>query len=72
MILEIIAAVAGFILAALIFIAMYAISWGIVVGLLKLIGLCFGFSISLTTATGIWIVLCLVKFILKELRSKGQ
>lgn len=70
--LEIIAAVAGFILAALIFIAMYAISWGIVVGLLKLIGLCFGFSISLTAATGIWLVLCLVKFILKELRSKGQ
>lgn len=70
--LEIIAAVAGFILAALIFIAMYAISWGIVVGLLKLIGLCFGFSISLATATGVWLVLCLVKYILRELRKKDN
>ena len=69
---DIIAAVVGCILAALIFITMYAISWGIVVGLLKLIGLCFGFSISLATATGVWLALCLVKYILSELRSKGQ
>ena len=69
---DIIAAVVGFILAALIFITMYAISWGVVVGLLKLIGLCFGFSISLATATGVWLALCLVKYILSELRSKGQ
>ncbi len=67
---EILAAVARFILAALIYIAAYAISWGVVVGLLKLIGLCFGFSISLATATGVWLLLYLVKFILKALRSK--
>ena len=59
---DIIAAVVGFILAALIFITMYAISWG----------MCFGFSISLATATGVWLALCLVKYILSELRSKGQ
>lgn len=69
---EIIAAVAGFIFAALIFIAMYAISWGIVVGLLKLIGLCFGFSISLATATGVWLGLCLVKYILRGLRKRDN
>lgn len=68
--LDIIAAIAGFILAALIYIVIYAISWGIVVGLLKLIGLCFGFSISLAAATGVWLALCLVKYILSELRGK--
>ena len=36
------------------------LSWGITVGIIYLITLCFGLEFSLLMATGIWLVLTLV------------
>lgn len=36
-------------------------SWGITVGLIKLITMCFGWQFSLPIATGIWLVTLLLK-----------
>lgn len=44
-------------------IAAMAISWGIVVGIIKLITLCFGWEFSLLGATGIWLIMMLVKMV---------
>lgn len=44
-------------------IAALAISWGIVVGIIKLITLCFGWEFSLLGATGIWLIMMLVKMV---------
>lgn len=57
------------IVVVLIYLVLCAGSWTIVVGLLKLIGLCFGFSVSLAVATGIWLVLLLVKLVFGILRK---
>lgn len=57
------------IVVVLIYLVLCAGSWAIVVRLLKLIGLCFGFSISLAVATSIWLVLLLVKLVFGILRK---
>ena len=44
----------------------YALSWGITCGVIKLITLCFGLSFSLKYATGIWLILVLIKSILPK------
>ena len=36
------------------------LSWGVTVGIIKLITLCFGLEFSLLIATGIWLLLTLV------------
>ena len=45
----------------LILIVGYGISWAITVGIIKLITMCFSFDFSLAVATGIWLILCLLK-----------
>ncbi len=57
------------IVVVLIYLVLCAASWAIVVGLLKLIGLCFGFSVSLAVATGIWLVLFLIKLVFGKVRK---
>lgn len=37
-----------------------ALSWGVCIGVIKLITLCFKWDFSLLVATGIWLVLCLL------------
>ena len=44
-------------------IASMAISCGIVVGIIKLITLCFGWEFSLPVATGIWLIMMLAKMV---------
>ena len=39
----------------------YAISWIITCGIIKLITICFGLTFSWAIATGIWLILCLLK-----------
>ena len=39
----------------------YAISWLITCGIIKLITICFGLTFSWAIATGIWLILCLLK-----------
>lgn len=50
-----------FIITALIFIALCAISWAITLGLVYLICLCFSWEFSWLIATGVWLVMCLLK-----------
>ncbi len=45
---------------------MYAISWGMTVGIIKLITMCFSWDFSLAAATGIWLILCLVENLLHK------
>lgn len=47
----------------LILAALYATSWAIICGLLKLIALCLDLPFSLSVATGIWLIICLIQFI---------
>lgn len=49
------------IIAALVILVGNAISWGITVGIVKLLTLCFGWRFSLPVATGIWILLMIAK-----------
>lgn len=41
---------------------LYAISWGLFVGIVWLICLCFGKEFSLLVATGIWLVILLIRW----------
>jgi len=37
------------------------LSWAITIGLVKLICICFNINFSLKIATGIWLILCLLR-----------
>ena len=37
------------------------ISWAITIGLVKLICICFSLDFSLKIATGVWLILCLIR-----------
>lgn len=58
------------ILVVLLLAVMYATSWAIVCGLLKLITMCLDLPFSLSVATGIWLIICLIKFIFGRGRSE--
>lgn len=47
--------------AILVFIISYGLDWIITCGIIKLITLCFGFTFTWTIATGIWLILCLLR-----------
>lgn len=47
-----------------------AVSWGVVVGFIKLICMCFSWNFNLLIATGIWLVFCLINLLLSP-RSRG-
>ena len=49
--------------AIVIFLALGAISWIITCGIFYLITLCFGLEFSWLTATGVWLVMILLKSI---------
>lgn len=49
-------------LLTIVFVALYlAASWGITVGLIYLVCLLFGWTFKLSFATGIWIILILLR-----------
>lgn len=39
----------------------YGLSWIITCGIIKLITLCFGLAFKWSVATGIWLILCILK-----------
>lgn len=45
----------------LVVVAMYAISWLVSCGIIKLICLCFGLTFSWAIATGIWLIMILLR-----------
>lgn len=50
-------------IAILILVFICAISWAVTVGIIKLITMCFGLPFSLLAATGIWLIMILLKSI---------
>jgi len=40
---------------------LYALSWAICVGIIWLICRCFSWQFSLASATGVWLIICLIK-----------
>ena len=51
----------GIFIVILLLAVVYAISWIITCGIIKLITICFGLTFSWAIATGIWLILCLLK-----------
>ena len=60
----------AFLIGLLIILLCLALSWGITIGIIALICLCFGLTFSLPIATGIWLVLVLIQAFLKPTSSK--
>ena len=51
----------GVLLAVIVYLIVAAVSWIATCGIIKLITLCFGWTFSWAWATGIWLVLYLLK-----------
>ena len=49
----------------------YALSWVFCIGIMKLITTCFSWPFSLPVATGIWLVLCLLKLLFHKSEGSG-
>lgn len=49
---------------------LYAVSWAICIGLIKLITICFAWNFNLLYATGIWLIFVLIKGVFSS--SKGK
>ena len=60
------------IFTAMLIALLYAISWITTVGIIKLITLCFGWTFSWAIATGIWLIIVLLKSIISAGRSKSK
>lgn len=52
-----------FLIAVLGLIVSIVISWAVIVGIIKLITMCLSIGFSLPVATGIWLILCLVRWV---------
>ena len=49
----------------------YALSWAFCVGIMKLITMCFSWPFSLPVATGIWLILFLLKLLFHKVEGGG-
>ena len=47
----------------LILVLLYGVSWIATCGIIKLITLCFGWTFKWSIATGIWLIICILKSI---------
>lgn len=64
--------IAGIIAALLIVITLFALSWIITCGIIKLITLCFGWTFSWPIATGIWLVMILLRKVFVQSSSSKK
>lgn len=55
-----------------IFLLSYGISWIVVCGIVKLLSICFGFAFTWQLATGIWIVLCLLRWVISAAKPNEK
>ena len=60
------AGVSATIICILLFLAIEALSWIVTCGLIKLITLCFGWTFSWGTATGVWLIMSLARSVFKS------
>lgn len=59
----------GVILAILVYLAISGISWILTCAIIKLITICFGWTFNLLWATGIWLILYLLKTTFSRITS---
>ena len=52
-----------FLIAVFGLIVSIVISWVVIVGIIKLITMCLSIGFSLPVATGIWLILCLLRWV---------
>ena len=64
--------VGSIIIGVLIFVAILAISWGFTIGIIALICLCFGWQFNLLIATGIWLVIILLRGIISAAKPDSK
>lgn len=57
---------------ALILLVCYALSWAICTGAIWLICRCFSWNFSILPATGIWLILCLLKAVWSGERKESK
>ena len=62
---------AAIIVAILICVAFFALSWAVTCGIIKLITACFGLKFSWKVATGIWLIMMLAKGVFSVNVKKG-
>ena len=60
----------GILIAMLLYLAIAGISWIITCGIIKLITLCFGLKFSWMLATGIWLVMYLLKMVFSNVSDR--
>ena len=58
-------AIIAFIFIVVLLILCYGISWIVTCGIIKLITLCFGLTFKWSVATGIWLIICLLRSIFR-------
>ena len=54
------------VIVAIIFVAIFALSWGVTIGIIKLITMCFNWKFSLLGATGVWLIIILFRGIFQQ------
>lgn len=57
----IVSKLAAAIVIILIFVISFGLSWIVTCGVIKLITMCFGLTFKWSIATGIWLILCLLR-----------
>ena len=50
----------------LVIVGLVFLEWIITVGIIKLITMCFGWTFKWSVATGIWLIICILKSIFKS------
>lgn len=53
------------VMVIIVLIACYGLSWIVTCGIIKLITMCFGWTFKWSIATGIWLIICILKSIFK-------
>lgn len=60
----------GGLAVVLLYLVLCAISWGITCGVIKLVTLCFGWVFTWKMATGIWLIMYLVRSVFNRVSRK--
>ena len=56
----------GGLITIILLLLLYGLSWIITCGVIKLITICFGLTFKWSIATGIWLIICLLKAIFSK------
>ena len=56
----------GGLIAIIILLLVYGLGWIITCGVIKLITICFGLTFKWSIATGIWLIICMLKDIFSK------